>query len=114
MTDQTPPNTESDKSIDRILENYRQVNFSPKPFEPSLDKWEEKYKVQHIIELETAKSLLYSLLMDVIGLAETPVEVWDENVPEKASLAILKCDIRNDLRAEQRQKLIQLFNKETQ
>lgn len=111
MTDQTPPNTESDKSIDRILENYRQVNFSPKPFEPSLDKWEEKYKVQHIIELETAKSLLYSLLMDVIGEDEQPhdIRLMDTNTAIFLNNKIAFC---NRLRAEQRQKLNQLFNKE--
>lgn len=95
----TSPNTESDKSIDEIIEAYIgslwETLGSPK-----------KYK-----EANTSfKSDIYSLLMDVIGDMEYR-ETLDMGLSSWTN-EDFKAFGRNELRNEQRQKLNQLFNKD--
>jgi len=86
----TSPNTESDKSIDRIDEIFAPLVDSPS-LTLTTTYWNE------------ARDILYSLLMDVIGSAELE-EVSGEQIPEAW--------IRNQFRLHQIVKLNKLFNKE--
>ena len=93
-----PPNTESDKSIDTILKKawehgYYSNNY---PSNPNMTWFSDD------------KQALYSLLMDVIG--EDEFDQQELNETENGSEVPFL--VRNGLRAEQRQKLKELFGKE--
>ena len=86
----TSPNTESDKSIDEwfmLVEANRDVGART---------WTEE-------TMPYLKSNLYSLLMDVIGENELEHPILEAQAGART---------RNRLRAEQRQKLKELFGKE--
>ena len=87
------PNTESDKSIDTIDEIFAPLIDSPS-LTLTTTYWND------------AKDQIYSLLMDVTGEDEFPPD-QDEWYGEDEAKIIG----RDELRAEQRQKLNQLFNK---
>lgn len=102
------PNTESDKSIDDLIQEIYQIGFQVGQYTQSPD---------HTLEnrLDKAKDQLYSLLMDVIG-----EEVKYPEVMEYVKLLKYSGDNRDPIYeagykmaiSEQRQKLNQLFGKE--
>lgn len=93
--------SESDKSIDEILEKYRHW-FTHQFTDPSSG-----------LTLESTKDQLYSLLMDVIVGEDEPVSLeYTRNPRVQQKVSNPTGIARNKLRAEQRQKLNQLFNKE--
>ena len=92
----TSPNTESDKSIDDLLDSFQNWNGIGDP------------EVAYARAKATAKDQIYSLLMDVIG--EDEFDQQELNETENGSEVPFL--VRNGLRAEQRQKLKELFGKE--
>ena len=85
------PNTESDKSIDDLLDSFQNWNGIGDP------------EVAYARAKATAKDQIYSLLMDVIGENELEHPILEAQAGART---------RNRLRAEQRQKLKELFGKE--
>ena len=128
----TSPNTESDKSIDDLMETLADIEHQrwadwqawchkilrencPSPeLEKVLERWDKQIATPYKDLSEQEKQsdrdqvnrylpIIYSLLMDVIGSAELE-EVSGEQIPEAW--------IRNQFRLHQIVKLNKLFNKE--
>ena len=108
----TSPNTESDKSIDEILiefgglSAYEWANGSGRGVHYFMDY--DGQQCEYDEEFKSAKDQLFALLMDVIG--EDEFDQQELNETENGSEVPFL--VRNGLRAEQRQKLKELFGKE--
>jgi len=99
-----PPNTESDKSIDEILDMEQVGDVVNSQFEVHTLGEEPDIECIHIEKWakDRAKDQLFALLMDVIGADEA----------DDGTIANLDKFGRNELRQIQRTKLNKLFNKE--
>lgn len=107
------PNTESDKSIDDLLNDLAKY-FIDKGYDAGLTEGAIEYpRFAEYKKIYRTSEELYSLLMEVIGEDEAVVNVT-LTLPDDVKLYLTdnrgeREQTRNDLRAEQRQKLNQLF-----